>query len=214
MLRKIRIVVAALFFALITLLFLDFTGALHTWFGWMAKVQLLPAVLALNVGVIVFLVVLTLLFGRVYCSVICPMGVFQDIVSWLNGRRKGKKNRFGYKKEIKWLRYGMLVLFIVLMIAGLNAIALLIALLTIACTLTTAAADTVAVIVTYERDGAENLYTAIDADGDSWEFWADAEEYFMGDIVYLTVWEDEMEIVGVDTVGHLTPVEMMNLFSK
>ena len=127
MLRKIRIVVAALFFALITLLFLDFTGALHTWFGWMAKVQLLPAVLALNVGVIVFLVVLTLLFGRVYCSVICPMGVFQDIVSWLNGRRKGKKNRFGYKKEIKWLRYGMLVLFIVLMIAGLNAIALLIA---------------------------------------------------------------------------------------
>ena len=105
MLRKIRIVVAALFFALVTLLFLDFTGALHTWFGWMAKVQLLPAVLALNVGVIVFLVVLTLLFGRVYCSVICPMGVFQDIVSWLNGRRKGKKNRFGYKNKLLYTAY-------------------------------------------------------------------------------------------------------------
>ena len=127
MLRKIRIAVAALFFVLITLLFLDFTGALHLWFGWMAKIQLLPAVLALNVGVIVFLAALTLLFGRVYCSVICPLGVFQDIVSWLSGRRKGKKNRFGYKKEVKWLRYGVLVLFIVLLALGLNAIALLIA---------------------------------------------------------------------------------------
>ena len=127
MLRKIRIVVAALFFALITLLFLDFTGALHTWFSWMAKIQLLPAVLALNVGFILGLVVLTLLFGRVYCSVICPLGVFQDIVSWISGKRKGKKNRFGFKKEMKWLRYGMLALFIVLMVLGLNAIALLIA---------------------------------------------------------------------------------------
>ena len=96
MLRKIRIVLAGLFFLLLTLLFLDFTGAVHLWFGWMAKIQLLPAVLALNVGVILFLVILTLLFGRVYCSVICPLGVFQDIVSWLSGRRKGKKNRFGY----------------------------------------------------------------------------------------------------------------------
>ena len=127
MLRKIRIVVAALFFTLITLLFLDFTGALHTWFGWMAKIQLLPAVLALNVAVIVGLAILTLLFGRVYCSVICPLGVFQDIVSWISGKRKGKKNRFSFKKEIKWLRYGMLVLFVVLLVLGLNAIALLIA---------------------------------------------------------------------------------------
>ena len=127
MLRKIRIVIAVVFFVLITLLFLDFTGVLHHWFGWMAKIQLLPAVLALNVAVIVGLVVLTLLLGRVYCSVICPLGVFQDIVSWFSGRRKGKKNRFGFKKENKWLRYGVLVLFIVLMVAGLNSIALLIA---------------------------------------------------------------------------------------
>ena len=127
MLRKVRIIAAGLFFALITLLFLDFTGALHTWFGWMAKIQLLPAVLALNFAVIAGLVILTLLFGRVYCSVICPLGVLQDIISWFSGRRKGKKNRFGFKRENKWLRYGLLVVFIVLMVLGLNAIAILIA---------------------------------------------------------------------------------------
>lgn len=127
MLRKIRITAAVLFFTLITLLFLDFTGAMHTWFGWMANIQLLPAVLALNLAVIIALALLTLLFGRVYCSVICPLGVLQDIISWVSGKRKGKKNRFTFKKENKWLRYGVLVLFIVLMVAGANAVAILIA---------------------------------------------------------------------------------------
>ena len=75
MLRKIRILLAAICFVLITLLFLDFTGTLHSWFRWLAKVQFLPAVLALNVGVIIALILVTWLFGRVYCSVICPLGV-------------------------------------------------------------------------------------------------------------------------------------------
>lgn len=73
---------------MITLLFLDFTGTLHAWFGWMARVQLLPAVLAVNVAVVAALLVLTLLFGRVYCSVICPLGVFQDVASWAGGKRR------------------------------------------------------------------------------------------------------------------------------
>ena len=60
MLRRIRIILATLFFTFITLLFLDFTGSLHAWFGWMAKVQFLPAVLALNVGIIVALLIITL----------------------------------------------------------------------------------------------------------------------------------------------------------
>ena len=72
MLRIIRITLAAICFVAVTLLFLDFTGTLHLWFGWLAKIQFLPAVLALNFVVIAILLVLTLLFGRIYCSVICP----------------------------------------------------------------------------------------------------------------------------------------------
>ncbi len=125
MLRKIRIVAATICFALITLLFLDVTGTLHLWFGWLAKIQFLPAVLALNAGVIILLVALTLLFGRIYCSVICPLGVFQDIVSWVAG--KHKKNRFRYSPALSWLRYGMLVIFIATMVAGLASWAALIA---------------------------------------------------------------------------------------
>lgn len=118
MLRKIRQILAVLFFTVVTLLFLDFTGTIHAWFGWTAKVQFLPALLALNVGVVVGLIVLTLLVGRVYCSVICPMGVFQDVVSWISGRRKKKRNRFSYSPEKKWLRFGVLGLFVVALVAG------------------------------------------------------------------------------------------------
>lgn len=78
MLKKLRQSLAAVSIIMVTLLFLDFTGTVHAWFGWMAKIQFLPALLALNLGVIVALVALTLLLGRVYCSVICPLGIMQD----------------------------------------------------------------------------------------------------------------------------------------
>lgn len=127
MLRKIRLTLAVLSLALVTLLFLDFTGTVHAWFGWMARIQFMPAVLALNVGVILFLVVLTLLLGRVYCSVICPLGIFQDVVSWLSARRRGKKNRFRYSPAKTWLRWGVLVLFVAALLAGVGSVAALLA---------------------------------------------------------------------------------------
>ena len=127
MLRKIRLTLAILFFACITLLFLDFTGSIHLWFGWMAKIQFLPAVLGLNLGIVALLVVLTLVLGRVYCSVICPLGVFQDIVSWLNSRRGKPKFRFSYSPALSWLRYAMLGVFIVALVAGIGSLAALLA---------------------------------------------------------------------------------------
>ena len=80
MLRKLRIVLAALFLVGITLLF---CGIGAQWWGWMAKLQFLPSCLALNVGALAAVLLLTFVFGRLYCSVICPMGVFQDIIIWI-----------------------------------------------------------------------------------------------------------------------------------
>ena len=127
MFRKIRIILAVLFFAGVTSLLLDFTGALHGWLGWMAKIQFLPAVMAANFVIIAALCLLTILFGRVYCSVICPLGVYQDTVSWLSSRRKGKRARFRPKKELKWLRYGVWVLFVAALVAGVQVFVALLA---------------------------------------------------------------------------------------
>ena len=120
MLKKIRRILAVLSFVAITLLFLDFTGTLHHWLGWMAKIQFLPAVLALNFVIVAVLLVITFIFGRVYCSVICPLGVMQDLISWIHGKRK--KNRFSYSKEVKWLRYPMLLVFIAAIALGIGSL--------------------------------------------------------------------------------------------
>ncbi len=112
MLKKIRIGVAWVVFLLATLLFLDFSGTLHLWFGWLAKVQFIPAVLASSFVIVAAIVVVTLLFGRIYCSVVCPLGIMQDGISWLSARRKGKKARFRHSRPLTWLRYALLALFI------------------------------------------------------------------------------------------------------
>ena len=118
MLRKIRMILAGVFFVLITLLFLDFTGTLHHWLSWLAKIQFLPAVMALNVVVVVALLLLTLVFGRIYCSIICPLGVFQDVLA----RFRRKKNKYSYSKEVKWLRYPVLAVFIIAAVAGVGSL--------------------------------------------------------------------------------------------
>jgi polyferredoxin len=120
MLRKIRILLAAVMLIGITWLFVDFTGTARHWFSWMPKLQVLEAILAVNVAVIIGLAVLTLVFGRIYCSVICPLGIMQDIFGWLG--KKQKKNRYTYSKEMKWLRYPVLVLFIIALVAGIGTL--------------------------------------------------------------------------------------------
>lgn len=116
-----------MFFIGITLLFLGLASPLGKWIGWMPKIQFLPAVLALNVGVIVGLIILTFVFGRIYCSVVCPLGLWQDIVSWTSGKRKGKKMRFSFSPEKKWLRYTVWTLYVIAIIAGVQVVVALIA---------------------------------------------------------------------------------------
>ena len=125
-LKTIRIVLAALMLLGITALLLDATGTLRHWLGWMPKMQLLPAILALNVVLVVAVLLVTALVGRFYCAVICPMGIFQDLFVWAH-KLVFPKRKYHYRKPASWLRYAVLALFVVLMVAGLNGIAILIA---------------------------------------------------------------------------------------
>ena len=130
MLRKVRLTLAVIFFVLITLLFMDFTGTLHQYFGWMAKIQFLPALLALNVGVVLFLIVLTLVFGRIYCSVICPMGVMQDVFAWIGKKTRPKKEQkvpYTYSPAKSVLRYSVLGVFVLAIIGGVGSLVALLA---------------------------------------------------------------------------------------
>ena len=108
MLRHIRIILALIFFLGITACFLDFTGTAHAYLGWMTRLQFLPAALAFNAVLLGGLVLLTLIFGRVYCSVICPLGVLQDIIAYVG--KRGVKLPYAYAPAHRTLRYSFLAL--------------------------------------------------------------------------------------------------------
>lgn len=113
-LKIFRMILAAVFIVGITLLFV---GVGHGLWGWMPKLQFLPSVFRIvggatvgNVAILAGILLLTLLFGRIYCSVICPLGVYQDVVISV---RKLFKRRFRFTRELRWIRLGVLVAAIV-----------------------------------------------------------------------------------------------------
>jgi len=120
MLKKIRVTVSIILFSLITFYFLDFANLLPESFNVLAEIQFIPALLALNVVVLVALLALTIIFGRVYCSSICPMGIYQDIVAWLSKKILKKKKKYTYSKAKTILRWSVLGATLVAFLAGFN----------------------------------------------------------------------------------------------
>lgn len=121
MLKRLRIIIAVILFALITAFFLDFAGVLPNQFHVLAHLQFVSALLSLSFGILAFLIILTLLFGRIYCSTICPMGVFQDAVGRVSAPFKSKKQkRFKYSPARTILRWSIVALCVVTFALGLS----------------------------------------------------------------------------------------------
>ena len=115
MLRKIRTALAVVAIAILTFGFLDFKGILND--PWLQKIQFGPALLSLSVVTLVCLVVATLMLGRIYCSVICPLGIFQDFFNWLS-KKFDKRKRYFYKRNNPWLRWGVLAVLVAAWFGG------------------------------------------------------------------------------------------------
>lgn len=122
MLRKIRIGLSVLMLALTTFYFLDFARLLPESFSLVARIQLVPALLSLSLLTVFILIVLTLLMGRIYCSVICPMGIFQDVVNWLSKKMPGKKKRFRYSPAKNMLRWIVVAVVAISFVCGFTVV--------------------------------------------------------------------------------------------
>lgn len=128
-LKKIRVVLSLLFFLAVLFVFLDF----HNLFSEKATnsilyLQFAPSILkfitVLGIGALGFVIVLalTMLFGRVYCSSICPLGTLQDLITYVSKKVQKRKNRkkkvFRFEKPYNKLRYGILIITILFLISG------------------------------------------------------------------------------------------------
>lgn len=108
MLKEVRTGISAVIFSLITFYFIDFAGLMSDELPHLlTSIQLVPAIVSFSVVILIVLVAMTLLLGRVYCSSICPMGIFQDIVAWVSKRAAAKK-RYKFSKAKTALRFSML----------------------------------------------------------------------------------------------------------
>ncbi len=126
MLKILRIILAVVSLIAITALFVDFTGTAAGVLSFLPAVQLVPALFALNLGAIAFVLVLTLLFGRLYCSIICPLGILQDIVAyarkWVTPKNKRRGGIYRYAKAQTALRLGFLGAFVLAAVLGLTGV--------------------------------------------------------------------------------------------
>ncbi|QGY41512.1 4Fe-4S dicluster domain-containing protein [Pseudodesulfovibrio cashew] len=121
-LKSLRVAIAAAFLVLTSLLFLDFRemGA-KTLADSVLFLQFVPSLLnfleGATFGAAGFLAVLaiTLLFGRIYCSAVCPFGILQDAISRMAG---GKRHKYANTKPHNKLRYAILGLTILLFLTG------------------------------------------------------------------------------------------------
>ncbi|MDR2621351.1 MAG: 4Fe-4S binding protein [Dysgonamonadaceae bacterium] len=122
-LKTIRIILALLIFIPLLLYFCDFANVLPQSLHALAHIQVVPAILAGSAGILIGLFLLTFLLGRVYCSVICPLGILQDIIAWFTrrGKKKNKKRRwFAYAKPQTVLRYSLLAVCVLFLIFGIS----------------------------------------------------------------------------------------------
>lgn len=116
-LKYIRIILAVAVISLLTFFFIDFAGIMPGYVGWLARIQFMPAVLAHSLIIFGGIILVTLLFGRIYCSVICPLGILQDVCARF---RRKKKRRYAYRRPRTKTRLVFLGLMVIAVITGFS----------------------------------------------------------------------------------------------
>ncbi len=118
-LKYSRVAVSLLFLTATGFLFLDFTESLSTGLiNGVTWIQFVPSLLKflnlmglLTLGFVVVLIA-TLLYGRIYCSTVCPLGILQDVFSRISRfyttRIRRRRPRYRPSNPQNLLRYSLL----------------------------------------------------------------------------------------------------------
>ncbi|MBE0674299.1 MAG: 4Fe-4S binding protein [Bacteroidales bacterium] len=120
-----RVLIAVIFFLATLSVFIDFRDLLpDKYYDSILYLQFVPSLIRFidiaaiaSAGFIIILVI-TFLTGRTYCSMICPLGIFQDVISRIGGSLRKKNRRFGYGKPFTIIRYGLLGITLAVTISG------------------------------------------------------------------------------------------------
>ena len=122
-LKYVRIAVAAVMFVLFVAVGIgvrQLDAVLVTQFG-PGLMRLTSGLFLGTLAAVVLIAAVTLLFGRVYCSVLCPLGILQDGIAFLThrNRKKWKWSRYRFL-ETRPVKYGVFLFVLVLAVAGVT----------------------------------------------------------------------------------------------
>lgn len=125
LLKPLRLAIALAVLLAFAAAFADFRGfvPVQRLGQLLAHLQFAPALVALTSGGVVLglgclaVLLLTLAFGRVYCSTLCPLGLLQDAVARIADRLRPQRRLLPFARPWNGWRYGMLVA-VALTIAG------------------------------------------------------------------------------------------------
>lgn len=130
-LKKLRVVISLIFFLATTILFLDLSGwsndiltnnvLFYQFIPSLLSFIAVPSLMALG---FVLVLILTLLFGRVYCSTVCPLGILQDIIIYLK-QKNSRRRKYKFSNPRNILRYSILGFAILFLVVGSSYILLL-----------------------------------------------------------------------------------------
>ncbi len=123
-LKRLRVAVSLLFFLFIFFLFIDFANTFSSaLINGILFFQFIPSILkfinlvAISSAGFIVILILTLLFGRIYCSTFCPLGTLQDIISFFSKKIR-KKRFYNAQKPHDWLKYSILGLVTIFLLFG------------------------------------------------------------------------------------------------
>lgn len=118
-LKTIRIFLATMFFVA-TVAYLVIGPQVHPMAGASRWLQIVPSALAATIGITVFWFLISFLFGRIYCSTVCPIGSLQDCAIWLRGK-VGKRPPFRFTPGKRW-RYDLLIAYLICVMLGVMGV--------------------------------------------------------------------------------------------
>lgn len=114
--RAVKIIFAA---AMLAALAASFCGVREC--AVAARLQIVPAVLGCGALAMVLFAVMAALWGRLYCEVVCPLGIVQDLLRWI-ARKKVRRvcSRLPETKRQVIVKWTVFVLFMAVGLAGFS----------------------------------------------------------------------------------------------
>lgn len=124
LIKNLRVIISLAFMAITTATIVSSAVGVGVHYRWIFSVQIIPCFLEAFIASIVAWLIITTIFGRVYCSSVCPLGTLQDFISRLYAPRgrESSVRRYRYRREHRGVRLFFLIVMLLAVIFGTSAI--------------------------------------------------------------------------------------------